>query len=417
MENFEVLFSFDSFLQEMNLFIPSDEFYDDSNNLVIKLTPSLLPYNEVVNLLKNHSNRIVENKIKELIDFIKIYGTVDFFVVDILEFILREYRFISRIKIEKIMNLLKTGINSKCNKILFEKFIELEYYIYIYYPQDNSKLGYSSRDYFYKKLIEYSRLAHSDNNIIKGIFKTKLCRILTFNNGDITLRKHIENIQTINQSSVDSQLRKRFMFYFYKVHKTLDLSENSVYCIEIVRTILNCINYRLLMKNIKTIEFSKICIDLKYEGKYIIVNFCGFFNNGEVIISDEYNSKNNEELFAGIFSIDIRNLYKKISHKNQIIRRKKLAYILTFMSLIVYILNNRKNVLNINIENFRSIIENDILLILEDDTHKILKNMITNAINKNLSQIDDQLDRINNFGYLNIFNCCDISRFDDIENN
>ena len=423
MNHFRVLFSTDCTLESVSLFVPSDEFYNEKNTNTYYNKPVLLPYENIYQSVRNYSIKVVEDKIKEFIELINGNDHVEKFVSDILSKTVKHFQFINRLKLEKVMILVKSGIGYNCPSEIFEKLVELEYLIFIHYPQDKTRISFMNRIQFYKKFRKYIKLALSTNETVREIFRSKISEYLVIENDNKVLDSRLERIRTLNGEICQDDIRNVFIKYLTNSIHNIECTENSAYSTEIIRTLLHALNIRLIKRRIEPIKYSKLCINITYRGNNMLVEFFGFINNGIYIPIDEYNFNPKEELFAGLFTINIRKFYQLTRCEDEKNRLVKFNNALLYLCLCVYLIKDQNNILGVNLTEFETIINNDILGVFDVDINMKIRDIIYNTnplMNQNInmenksSNNQNNLDHSENSKHSNNSNYKDSSELTDI---
>lgn len=309
---------------------------------------------EIFNKVYRLQTNIIIEKINYLLISIMDDENVMPYVTKLLNKILINMKYINRIKMERLMTLVKMGINSNCNFEVTKSLSELEYYV----------------DILFSPFRQYFSMEE------KHIFKTNI--IKTILSGNETVEKLIDGLDLTKSIfpkfseillkiiAIDSSKEKIIPILSTFIDKTLlvDSLMNSIDSVERLFRILNNSNSSFKIK------FSNICITNFFVEDEIYVYYYGYI----------------DKKIGGSFSIDLIKL-------RNIIKSNYTYYIFYFV-MCCYCLNDKHNIFNIDLKINSEDVPN-MFIFLEDKYLSMFKDKIKLPENKTVvhKRIINHLDK------------------------
>lgn len=249
-------------------------------------------------------NEQIIEKITILLEKIVDDPNVELFVSKMLNKLLTNIRMVNRCKMERIITIIKVGINPNCTTDTMEALCELEHYVDIFYPPNRQFLSIDEKIKF-----------------LNDIF------ILLKNN---KIDKLVDNID-INRTSttIIKEMLKNNSIKENEIYKTLGAYGQKVQSFEPPMMSVNSLNsvIELINENAcKKVIFSQLCISNFIRDDEMYIYYYGYIN----------------KKIAGSFSLDFTKL------KN-IIKGNYTYYIFYFVTCC-YCLNDKINYLGVNFE-------------------------------------------------------------------
>ena len=342
----DCIFALQFLVDSNNIFEISSEIFTKTKDTIEKemeLKPTNRNPCDVYDFVFNLFTGIIIEKLNILNNLIKDDIRVMQYVKFAILKLLTNMKHINRIKMERMITIIKIGINPNCKFKTIEALSELEYYVDILYP--NNRKFFSENEKF-DFLCQMSQIIRRGNEpMINLLEKIDLTKSFT------------DPVKNIIKKCTDSKEVIKIITSFIQ---KIPLIETPMDSINIISSIINC---NLLIN----IEFSQICIST------ILIN-------GELYIY--YYGQLNEKI-AGCFSLDFQKL------KN-IIDDDFTHYIFYFV-LCCYCLNKKDNIFSINLDIDKTevnsmfiFLESKYISLFREKCKEIDNNMIYSKIIKHL---------------------------------
>lgn len=294
----------------------------------------------------------VSSLIENLINLCKNDSKVKKFSIMMLEKLLFSIKKVNRVKIERCMIIIKSGISSNCNFDTIKALVDLENLIYILYPPDRK--FFSEGDVIIFSENVYGIICNG--TIEKLIDKINLEETITNKTRELLL-----NV-VINERS---QLPKLLGSYLGKI----EISETSINSTLSISETIDLINKRLHELKFKQIEISTFCISTMIKESVIYIEYFGFVNKP----------------IGGKFALDFYTL-------NRILKPNSYTYFIFYFVTCHYCLTNDDNILDIK---FKTEIKKPGSNVM----FKFLDDMLLNKMKESINSIPEQIS------YKGIFRC------------
>lgn len=257
-------------------------------------------------------NDIITNKLEKLLFEVSKDSNVSEFTHKIISKLIANIRFVNKVKFERIMIIIKSGINPTCKDSTMEALVDLEYYLNLLYSHDRRFITEDNRNDFIQKIAS---LILSKDNLIEKLI----------NDIDLTESVTKRTIDLLNkQKGIDPiKIPGIFIGFSTKVLTTdtpMSATKGSHDIINIINSkINNTFNDKL------GIEFSQICITARIIDEEMYIDYYGF----------------TDKTIAGCFSLDFIKL-KNIINDN-------LTYYILYFVLCCYCVIDEQNVFKIDL--------------------------------------------------------------------
>lgn len=344
-------FAFQFLVDSMQIFNVSfnsiDIFKKDNNfsNKNMLLKPLIRNPQEIYeNVFHIFSDTIVQ-KLSILLLKIRNDPNVEIFVEKMIKKLLVNIRIISRVKMERIMLIIKIGINSTANPEAIEALSDLEYCVLIFYPPNRQFLSAEEKLKFTVEILTLLRNGSDKiDKLVDGIDITRTSTTI------------IESL--IKKKDVDPQNALKILIPY---RQKLPEFEPLMMMVDSFNSVINMIT--------SEIKFSQLCISTAVKEDEMYVYYYGYIG----------------EKVAGSFSLDFTKL------KN-IINENYTFYVFYFVTCCYCL--DKNNYLGVNLD----IQANDV-----SNMFIFLSNKYLSLFREKIKNIDEKMTPVRIFKHLDKF--------------
>lgn len=287
---------FDSF----EIFKKNGEYFERDMALKpTKRNPDEL-YEEIFNIF----NQEILDNLEVLLEKTSNDQNVEIFVPKMIQKLITNIRMVNRAKMERIITVIKLGINPNCNSETMKVLCDLEQYIDVFYPPNRQILPIEEKVNFINDI--FTILKHGNDKMDKLVENIDITKTSTTTIKDLLNKRNIKS----------NDILKILGSYGQK----LPTFEPPMVAVNSFNSVINIINN---ISGNKKINFSQLCISNVLRGDEMYIYYYGYVDTRD----------------AGCFSIDFIKL------KN-IIKGNYPYYIFYFVTCS-YCLNNKDNILGI----------------------------------------------------------------------
>lgn len=299
---------FNTCLDQHPLFKKDDRIRE--KDMLVSFT-NRIPDKHFLTIIKLY-NDIIINKLEKLLIETSNDTNVSEYASKMIVKLIDNIEYINKVKFERIMIIIRSGIHPTCKNKTMEALVDLEHYLNMFYSPDRRFFIEEQRSEFIQKI---TALILSKNNLIDKLIS------------DINLTESItsrtKNI-LISQQGIDpSKIPKIFVGYSTKVLTT----DTPIKAIKGTHDIIKLINDKIsdTFNDGKGVQFTQICITARVIDDEMYIDYYGFAN----------------KTFAGSFSLDFIKL-KNIMNGN-------ITYYILYFVICCYCVIDNQNVFKIDL--------------------------------------------------------------------
>lgn len=250
-------------------------------------------------------------KLKQTIEKFSNDKYIEAFVPIAIDMCIKSITYINRVKMERMMIIIKVGINSNVEYEIMEAFVELEYITKLFFPED--------RNYFPQDEALKLRKSIIDMTIVNSESVIKLLEDI---NLESSITKNIREILMKIIISDRSKLMKIILDYLTNVNRTESVVNSTVSVTET----FDMMNTKQKTDNedVKMIEFSTLTIAIIIRDNEMYIDYFGFI----------------DKPVGGSFSLDFLRFRNFINGN--------ITYYIFYLVTCHYCMTNKDNILGVN---------------------------------------------------------------------
>lgn len=239
---------------------------------------------------------------------------VEIYVPFAIEMCIRNIKTINRVKMERMMIIIRTGINSYCDYEITEALVELETLVKLYYPEDRRYFCENKSNEFKNSIINMT--------IVKP---EAIIKLLENINLDLSITESVRNILLKLVVGDRSKMLKVIIDYLNNINKVESIINSTVSITETFE-ILNKKQSEFSEGKAKTIEFASLAISLIIIDGELYVDYFGFI----------------DKPVGGSFSLDLYRFRNFINDN--------ITYYLFYLVTCHYCMMNEDNILDVKFD-------------------------------------------------------------------
>lgn len=283
---------------------------------------------------------------------------VEVFVPLAINMCIKNINHMNRVKFERMITIIKLGINSSCSKEIIEALVQLEYVTRIYYPEDRTHFHETEVSKYRNSLVDL--ICMEPKSMIKMLDSVKL---------ESSISPQVREILVKMLSGDKTKILKVIIDYLSKIGKYESLLNSTVSINETFNQ-LNKKQFELSGDETKKIEFSNIVISLTVVNDEMYVDYFGFI----------------ERPVGGSFSVDFYRFRNFINDN--------LTHYVFYLVTCHYCMMNRDNILNVDLNVIPSELHNMFIF---------FESIYVNKILEKVEQIQDKICYMKIFSNLHKF--------------
>lgn len=285
---------------------PSEHYNKILNKFTEPLLKAFIKLKTLIQELENHDDFIETER--ETLKKVEIYVPLA------IEMCIMNINVINRVKMERMMIIIKTGINSHCDYEITEALVELETIVKIYYPEDRRYMCENESQKLKRFVIDMSIV--EPKSVVKFLNTIKLDSTITHSVRDILLKLAVGD---------RSKLLKVIIDYLNNINK-VETVINSTVSVSETFDMINKKQGEFSDGKTKTIEFATMTISMVIIDGEIYVDYFGFIDRP----------------VGGSFSIDLYRFRNFINDN--------ITYYVFYLVTCHYCLMNSNNILSVNFD-------------------------------------------------------------------